>query len=156
MTNEYYAGLARVRQGAGALITAPDGRVLMIDTSYRDFYEIPGGAVEVGEPAPTACARECREELGRDVTIGRLLVVDHQNDGGELGDSIMFVYDGGVIAAEELPQRTSDPEVSALVYVDTSDLDAVTIPRLANRIRSALTARDAGTVHELVGGRPRH
>jgi 8-oxo-dGTP diphosphatase len=45
---QYYAQLARVRQGAGALITTLDGRIVMINTSYRDFYEIPGGAVEAG------------------------------------------------------------------------------------------------------------
>jgi 8-oxo-dGTP pyrophosphatase MutT (NUDIX family) len=79
---QYYAQLARARRGAGALITTSDGRVVMIDTTYRDFYEIPGGAVESGESPPDACARECREELGRDVPVGRLLAVDHQSDGG--------------------------------------------------------------------------
>ena len=154
-STEYYARLARARQGAGALITAHDGRVLMVDTSYRDFYELPGGAVEAGEAAPVACARECAEELGRQVSIGRLLVVDHQNDGGELGDSIMFVYDGGVMALEDLPHRSADSEVCALVFVEPTDLDSVTVPRLANRVRSALAARDGGAVHEIVDGRTR-
>ena len=127
----------------------------MVDTSYRDFYELPGGAVEAGEAAPVACARECVEELGRHVSIGRLLVVDHQNDGGERGDSIMFVYDGGLIATEELPPRSPDSEVRALVYVEPADLDSVTIPRLANRVRSALAARDDDAVHEIVDGQTR-
>lgn len=60
----YYAQLARVRQGAGALITSSDGRVVMYDVSYRDYLELPGGAVETGESPPAACTRECREELG--------------------------------------------------------------------------------------------
>lgn len=127
----------------------------MVDTSYRDFYEIPGGAVEAGEPPPVACARECREELGRDVAIGRLLVVDHQNDGGDLGDSVMFVYDGGVMASDGLPYRSADSEVRELVYVEPANLDSVTIPRLVNRIRSALAARAEGAVRELVNGRTR-
>lgn len=96
--DRYYADLARVRQGAGALITTGDGRTVMIDTAYRDFYEIPGGAVEAGESAPDACARECREELGIEVAVGRLLAVEHQIDDAERGDSVMFVYDGGTIA----------------------------------------------------------
>ena len=94
---QYYAGLARVRQGAGALITTPDGRVVMYDVTYRDYLELPGGAVEVGEAPPAACTWECREELGVDVAVGRLLVLDHQTDGGDRGDSVMFVYDGGVL-----------------------------------------------------------
>lgn len=152
---QYYRRLARARQGAGALITTLDGRVVMVDTSYRDFYEIPGGAVEGGEAAPAACARECREELGIEVRIGRLLVVDHQNEAGDLGDSTMFVYDGGSIAPEYLSQPNGDPEVRSVAFVDPTALDRVTIPRLANRIRSALAARAEGTVHEAVNGRTR-
>jgi hypothetical protein len=45
-------------------------------------------------------------------------VIDHQNEAGELGDSIMFVYDGGSIAPEQLPQPSNDPEVRALAFVD--------------------------------------
>lgn len=149
---QYYEQLARARRGAGALITTSDGLVVMIDTTYRDFYEIPGGAVESAESPPGACARECREELGRSISIGRLLAVDHQSDGEDLGDSVMFVYDGGVLAPEALAGRRSDSEVAAIVFVDPADLDAVTIPRLASRIRGALAAREDGTVHEAVDG----
>lgn len=52
----YYAQLARVRQGAGALITTPGGRVVMYDVAYRDYLELPSGAVETGETPPAACA----------------------------------------------------------------------------------------------------
>ncbi|WP_197739636.1 NUDIX hydrolase [Mycolicibacterium sp. P1-18] len=129
---QYYAGLARVRQGAGALVTTPDGRVVMYDVTYRDYLELPGGAVEVGESPPAACARECREELGVDVVVGRLLVLDHQADGGDRGDSVMFVYDGGVVDEAALGNVVPDDEGRGVVLVDPSDLDGVTITRLAN------------------------
>lgn len=45
---QYYAQLARVRQGAGALITTPDGRVVMYDVIYRDYLELPGGCGRIG------------------------------------------------------------------------------------------------------------
>jgi 8-oxo-dGTP pyrophosphatase MutT (NUDIX family) len=148
----YYAQLARVRQGAGALITTPDGRVVMYDVTYRDYLELPGGAVEVGESPPAACTRECREELGVDVSVGRLLVLDHQTDGGDRGDSVMFVYDGGVLDEAALANVPADDEGRGVVLVEPSDVDRVTIPRLANRIRSALTARQTGRVAEAVNG----
>lgn len=152
---QYYASLARARQGAGALITTDDGRVVMIDTTYRDFYEIPGGAVELGETPPEACARECREELGIEVSVGRLLAIDHQCDGGERGDSVMYLYDGGSMDRRRWGRRSADREVAAIVLVEPKDLDAVTVPRLADRLRGALTARADGTVYEAIDGIPR-
>ena len=151
---QYYAQLARVRQGAGALITTSDGRVVMYDVSYRDYLELPGGAVEEGEPPPVACARECREELGLDVPVGRLLVLDHQTDGGERGDSVMFVYDGGVLDESKLQVGPTD-EGRGVALVEPLRLDDVTIPRLANRIRHALAARATGGVVEVVLGEAR-
>jgi 8-oxo-dGTP diphosphatase len=151
----YYAQLARVRQGAGALITSPDGRIVMYDVSYRDYLELPGGAVEPSEPPPVACARECREELGLDIAVGRLLVVDHQTDGGERGDSVMFVYDGGVVEESALSGVVPTEEGRGVVLVDPLGLDKVTIPRLASRIRHALTARESGGVTESVNGESR-
>lgn len=94
--------------------------------------------MEAGESAPDACARECREELGIEVAVGR------------------HVYDGGTIAPGDLAHRGADPEVNAVVLVEPADLDSVTIPRLANRIRGALAAREIRSLHEAVDGRPRH
>jgi 8-oxo-dGTP diphosphatase len=145
----YYAQLARVRQGAGALITSPDGRVVMYDVAYRDYLELPGGAVQDDESPPVACARECREELGADIEVGRLLLIDHHTDGGERGNSVMFVYDGGVVEESALRAVPSD-EGRSVVFVDPLDLSSVTISRLANRIRHALTARETGGLVEAI------
>lgn len=153
--DHYYTRLARTRQGAGALITTHDGRIVMIVTTYRDFYELPGGAVEVGETPPAACARECREELHIDLDVGRLLAIDHQTDVTPGADSVMFVYDGGQLAAEALTNRPPDAEVASIALVPPGQLDSVTIPRLAGRIRAALTARKNDSVCEAINGCPR-
>lgn len=151
----YFAQLARVRQGAGALITSSDGRIVMYDVSNRDYLELPGGAVEGSESPPAACMRECREELGLDIAVGRLLVVDHQTDGAERGDSVMFVYDGGVVEESTLERVVPTAEGRGVVLVDPRQLDEVTTSRLAGRIRHALTARETGGVAESVNGESR-
>lgn len=58
-------GIVRV---AAAVITRPDGRVLLAQRPegkpYAGYWEFPGGKLEPGETAAVALARELREELG--------------------------------------------------------------------------------------------
>ena len=42
----YYRGLPRRRLGAGVLITDAEGRVLLLETTYKQAHEIPGGVCE--------------------------------------------------------------------------------------------------------------
>ena len=54
------------------------GRVLVHRIADEPFFCLPGGRVEMGEPAEEALYREMREELGCEVMITRLLwVLDH-------------------------------------------------------------------------------
>ncbi len=43
-------------------IARPDGRVLLVKTSYRDRWVFPGGLVDRGERPPEAIVREVLEE----------------------------------------------------------------------------------------------
>jgi 8-oxo-dGTP diphosphatase len=43
------------------------GRILLLRTSYRECYSLPGGFVRRGEPPEEAARRELREELGIDL-----------------------------------------------------------------------------------------
>ncbi len=45
-----------------------EGKLLLVRTSYRPCYSLPGGFVKRGEPAEQAARRELREELGIDLT----------------------------------------------------------------------------------------
>ena len=150
---EFYAALPRKRVGAGALITDADGRVLMVEPTYKDSWEVPGGVVELGETAVDACRRECREELGLTIDVGRVLVIEHQCDGGHRGDSIMFIYDGGVLPAVDVITLPPD-ELRSHRFCDPTELDVVAVPRLARRLRYALQARAESRVIELVAGTP--
>ena len=61
---------------ASAVITDPDGRVLLVQRGrdpQRGRWSVPGGRVEPGESLEHAAAREALEETGLDVDPGREL-----------------------------------------------------------------------------------
>ncbi|MFB7915882.1 NUDIX domain-containing protein [Streptomyces sp. NPDC056061] len=74
---EYYASLPKRIAGAGAVIHDAAGRILLVQPSYRtDTWEIPGGGLDMGEDPLQTVRREVEEELGLDLTPGRLPAVD--------------------------------------------------------------------------------
>jgi len=44
-----------------------EDKVLMVRTSYRDSYSLPGGFIRRGEPPEQAASRELLEEIGLDL-----------------------------------------------------------------------------------------
>ncbi|GAA2820985.1 NUDIX domain-containing protein [Kribbella solani] len=145
---EYIAGLPRKRVAAGVLFRSADGRVLLVEPSYKSNWEIPGGVVEADESPWAGATRELAEELGTDRVVGRLLVVDHVHANDRRPDAMVFVFDGGVL---------DEAEVAAFVFPDGEILSAglYTIeqartlgkPMLALRLTAALDAvREAAVV----------
>ena len=71
----WYARLPTMFAAAAGLFTSADGRMLLVKPNYRNHWSLPGGILEHGEPPHEGCRREVKEELGLDITPGRLLVV---------------------------------------------------------------------------------
>ena len=68
--------LPRKTTAGGALIRNREGLILFLEPTYKPTLEIPGGVAEQNESPLDACRREVREEIGLDIEIGGLLVVD--------------------------------------------------------------------------------
>lgn len=64
-----------------AAVIIRGGRVLLTrrldDQHLPGLWEFPGGKVESGESPESALARECREEIGVDIEVERILEVTH-------------------------------------------------------------------------------
>lgn len=138
------------RMAAGAVIRDGRGRVLLVKPAYKDGWELPGGSTEADESPRESCRRELLEELGIDLEPGRLLCLEWQPPEPDRTESLMFLYDGGVTGQQEF---TLPPdELEAVAFVAPGDLDDHLVPRLARRLRAALTALEDGRMAEMKRG----
>ncbi|WP_097235828.1 NUDIX domain-containing protein [Streptomyces sp. 1331.2] len=133
--------VAQPRTAAGVLFFDEDDRVLLVKPTYKPGWEIPGGYLHAGETPSEGAAREVKEELGITPPIGRLLVADWAPHPTE-GDKLLFVFDGGVLPADELDLITVDQvEIGEYAFHTTDQLDVLLIPRLARRVHAGCAAR---------------
>ncbi|MFH8219725.1 NUDIX domain-containing protein [Streptomyces sp. NPDC018057] len=150
--NEHEAKMARPRMAAGALFFDESDRVLLVEPSYKDYRDIPGGYVEEGESPRQACVREVQEELGIAPHIGRLLAVDWAPNQGE-GDKVLYLFDGGRLSVEHLEQiALQAEELRGYDFHNPDQVPRLTIPRLARRIAAAIQARANGLTAYLEHG----
>lgn len=141
--------------GAGLLVRDARGRVLLVEPTYKPDWEIPGGAVDGGESPRECVVREVGEELGLEVTPGRLLVVDYQHAEPGRTESIMFVFDGGVVDAAWTDQiELAADELHSWRMVPPDQLSSLALPRLCRRIDQALAAEAVGQALYLENGQP--
>jgi 8-oxo-dGTP diphosphatase len=93
--------LPRIPASSGALLFDERGRILVVNPTYKKHWTIPGGIVEAdGETPWEACRREVLEEVGIDLTEGRLLVVDFLRPKPSRPGGLRFLFDGGVLDEE--------------------------------------------------------
>ncbi|ROP37602.1 NUDIX domain-containing protein [Saccharothrix texasensis] len=133
---------------SGALFLDALGRVLVVEPTYKDHWEIPGGVVEPGETPREACAREVLEELGLAVEPGPLLVADWAPSAGQ--DRVLFIFDGGSLGDATIRLQAS--ELRSHRYITPAEVPDALIPRLARRVSAALDARERGVTLYLEHG----
>lgn len=138
---------ARKRVAADALIRDEDGRVLLVDPTYKEGWDLPGGMVEANESPQTGVAREIREELGLVRAIGRPLVVEWVGAQGPWDDQVVFVFDGGVMTPGEVTEIcVTDAEIGAWRFIDADDARSDLRDHIWRRLRAALDALGDGSV----------
>ncbi|MBR7827791.1 NUDIX hydrolase [Actinospica sp. MGRD01-02] len=149
------ARLPRKRVAAGALFRDTDGRLLMVETTYKPTLEIPGGLAENGESPYDACTREVREELGIEPAIGDLLVADWVPAHGPWPDGLMLVFDGGILPEEHQSRiELRDGEISACWFLTLEQIEPRVKPSFHRRLAACVQAVKAGHPQYLQFGRP--
>lgn len=91
----FTAQLPTKRMSADCLIRDQFDRILVLQPTYKETWDIPGGAVEVDESPWNAARREVREEIGLIVNPGSLVSVDYLARAGEFTEAVAFLFDAG-------------------------------------------------------------
>jgi 8-oxo-dGTP diphosphatase len=153
VTNDFTATLPRKRMGAAVLLSDSQGRVLLVEPTYKPYWEIPGGSVDADESPHCAAVRELKEELGLSVQVGRLLVTDWVPPRPERTEGLMLVFDGGVVTAQQTAQiQLPGEELRSWSWSTEQEAAERLSELLARRIQGALRARAEGTAVYLENG----
>jgi 8-oxo-dGTP diphosphatase len=62
LAGDYTATLPRKRMGSGVLFRDATDRVLLVEPTYKDYWELPGGAVDDDESPHDAARRGARSQ----------------------------------------------------------------------------------------------
>lgn len=127
---------------AGTLFVSGD-RVLLVHRSiYENGWDIPGALVTQGESPAVAASRELSEDLGLDLIVRRLLVVDWA--GGESHDEFLHVFDGGAVRDAEIRPALGRNGLDRWEWVPVDQLAEYVPENLARRFARAHKARAEG------------
>jgi 8-oxo-dGTP diphosphatase len=139
--------------GAGALLTDGQGRVMLVEPTYKSYWEIPGGSVEADESPHATVVRELKEELGLSAPVGRLLVADWVPPRPDRTEGLMLVFDGGVLTPSQTEQiRLPADELRGWAWCTEQQAGERLSELLTRRITAAARARAEGTVVYLENG----
>ncbi|WP_371477402.1 NUDIX domain-containing protein [Kitasatospora sp. NBC_00315] len=154
-TRDHYAQLAAPMMAATVLLTDSAGRVLVLDPSYKDHLELPGGMVEAHESPSQAAERELAEELGLAGPVGRLLVVDTASASAAAHGRALtcMVYASRTLTPDQVDGLSfPDGEIRAAYWLDRKEAVRRLPARLAARVEAGLEALADGTIIHLEGG----
>jgi 8-oxo-dGTP diphosphatase len=141
----FYESLPKKRMGAGCLFFDQQGCVLLVKPTYKPVWEIPGGIVERHESPKQCCRREVHEEIGLERKIGELLVVDYNHETDEKTESLMFIFDGGVLSPQEIQSiQLPREELSTFAFFSAESLPPELTPSLRRRVLAAWQQASTG------------
>ncbi len=121
--------LNHFRIGVNALIY-DDGRVLLAHRRDIDWWNLPGGGMEIGETVEEATCREVREETGLEVEVEQLVGVYSKPQKQEVVLTFRCKVIGGKLQATEESRECS--------YFSPDALPRNTLPKHRERIADAL------------------
>src|SRR3989344_3901916 len=138
---------------AGVIFRDSEGKILIVERTYKTSWTIPGGIVEAMESPYEGAVREIKEELGLDRELGRLLCIDYVDDADD--ERINFVFDGGMMKDEEAESiRLQASELASFRFGTVEEAQALVSKSAAPRYPWIIKALADGTTLYLENGQP--
>src|SRR3954465_9706998 len=136
---------ARKRVAADVILRDDQDRILLVNPNYKPDWDLPGGMVEANEPPIDAARRELHEELGLDIPVGQLLCVEWVPPHGPWDDTLVFIFDGGVLAAAKIDGLTiTDDEITQFRFNPKDGARGLLPPYVWRRAAAAVDALETG------------
>jgi 8-oxo-dGTP pyrophosphatase MutT (NUDIX family) len=145
--------LPRKRLIAHALITDQWDRVCLVETTFKDDWELPGGIVNTYESPWTGAVREIKEELALDLSVGRVLVIDWLAPYLGWEDAVELIFDGGQLTSEQTEAIVPDPvEIREVHWLAPDKAAEKMAPFARGRMLAAVACRVGGGTKYLERG----
>ena len=143
---EYLAGLQVIRASAACLVRNAAGDVLVVRPTYKQHWELPGGAIEPGESPQAAAARETAEETGRRVRLGPLRCLEYQSRNARSADSLLhFLFEGVVDRPGDDTFVFPEEEIGEVCYRPLAEAEHLLGPVVGRRLRAGAGAAGSGS-----------
>ena len=102
----------------GALIVNEAGKILLAKShKWFDKYTLPGGHIEVGESMVDAVKREVKEEVGLDVDVVEMLLVQEAIFAPEFYKKKHFIFIDFYCKSKDQKVRVDQTEIQDYIWV---------------------------------------
>src|SRR3989475_12415153 len=103
----------------GALIVNKEGKILLTKShKWFDKYTLPGGHIEVGETMRDAVIREVREEVGLDVEVAEILLMQEAIFAKEFWKRKHFIFFDFLCKSKRQQVKLARRELQQYVWED--------------------------------------
>jgi 8-oxo-dGTP pyrophosphatase MutT (NUDIX family) len=135
--------LPKKRISAGCLFFDEKGRLLVVNPTYKETWEIPGGVVEKNESPRETVVREVYEELGLFCQPVRLLGVDFSDENEKRTESLQFIFLGPPLTHDQIEAiKLPAEELSEFRILPPKKATKLLNKKLRRRVRHCLAVLD--------------
>ncbi|OLB72535.1 hypothetical protein AUI06_01135 [archaeon 13_2_20CM_2_52_21] len=101
----------------GALIVNKEGKILLTKShKWFDKYTLPGGHIEVGETMKEAVIREVKEEVGLDVEVAEILLMQEAVFAEEFWKRKHFIFFDFLCMSKDQRVKLDGREIQEYVW----------------------------------------